>query len=223
MPYSPGPPYPHPNPVPGSNAIGTFRIGVSPIGTIPSFDVWTTMLNQYANSETLVALCNNMAQYVDPTLNLDEFYDTIWNVDTAVGYGLDVWGQIVGVERVLQLPGGAGGTYFGFEEAGAQSFGQATFYGGAGTTNNFSLSDAAYRPVVLAKALANICDGSIPAVNQILINLFPGQGNSYVADGLNMTETYTFSAPLSTLQLAIVQNSGVLPRTCGVTANVSHP
>ena len=224
MPYSPGPPYPHPNPVPGSNAIGTFVIGTSPIGTIPAFDVWTTILNQYANSATLVALCTDMAQYVDPTLNLDEFYDTIWSVDTAVGYGLDVWGRIVGVGRVLALP--QSGTFFGFEEsASAQrvGFGQEPFYSGGGVTNNFTLADDAYRPLVLAKALANICDGSIPAVNQLLINLFPGQGNSYVADGLNMTETYTFSAPLTALQLAIVQNSGVIPRTTGVTANVSHP
>ena len=165
-----------------------------------------------------------MAQYVDPTLNLDEFYDTIFNVDTAIGYGLNIWGEIVGVGRVLQLP--ATGTFFGFEESASSQrvgFGQAAFYGGGGSINNFTLSDAAYRPLVLAKALANICDGSIPAVNQILINLFPGIGNSYVADGLDMTETFTFSAPLTALQLAIVQNSGVIPRTCGVTANVSHP
>jgi hypothetical protein len=224
MPQGPGALYPHPSPVPGSNQIGLFEIGVSPIGTIPAFDVWTTILNQYANSETLVALCTNMGQYVDPTLNLDEFYDTIFNVDTAVGYGLDVWGRIVGTNgRVLQLPGS--GSFFGFEEAGAGSFGfgQQPFYFGGGVTNNFTLSDATYRPLVLVKALANICDGSIPAVNQLLLNLFPGQGNSYVADGLNMTETFTFSAPLSTVQLAIVQNSGVIPRTSGVTALVSHP
>ena len=224
MPYSPGPKYPHPNPVPGSNAIGTFVIGTSPIGTIPAFDWIQTLLMQYANSETIFALCNNMAQYIDPTLNLDEFYDVLWNVDTAVGVGLDNWGRIVGVERVLALP--ATGTYFGFEESASSQrvgFGQAAFYGGGGSINNFTLSDDAYRPLVLAKALANICDGSTPAVNQILINLFPGIGNSYVADGLDMTETYTFSSPLTALQLAIVQNSGVIPRTCGVTANVSHP
>lgn len=224
MPQGPGAPYPHPNPVPGSNAIGSFIIGVSPIGTIPSFDVWTKILNQYANSKILVTLCTNMAQYIDPTLNLDNFYDTIWNVDTAVGYGLDVWGRIVDVNRVLALP--ATGTFFGFEESGSSQrvgFGQGTFYSGGGVTNNFTLSDAAFRPLVLAKALANICDGSIPSVNQLLINLFPGLGNSYVADGLDMTETYTFAVALTATQLAIVQNSGVIPRTTGVTANVSYP
>src|ERR1700681_2336819 len=116
MPYSPGPAYPHPNPVPGSNAIGTFVIGTSPIGTIPPFDVWTTILNQYSNSEVLIQLCTNMAQYVDPTLNLDQFYDNIWNIDTAIGYGLDCWGEIVGVGRVIQSS--ALTSFFGFEEPG---------------------------------------------------------------------------------------------------------
>jgi hypothetical protein len=225
MPYSPGPPVPHPNPVPGSNAIGTFVIGTSPIGTIPPFDWLQTLLMQYANSKILFTLCNNMAQYIDPTLNLDEFFDVLWNVDTAIGVGLDNWGAIVGVGRVLQLPNIS--SFFGFEESGTPTtrtgFGQSSFFSGQSVTGNFTLTDAAYRPLVLTKALANICDGSIPAVNQILINLFPGIGNSYVADGLDMTETYTFSAPLSALQQAIVQNSGVLPRTVGVTANVSFP
>ena len=41
-----------------------------------------------------------------------------------------------------------------------------------------------------------------------------------MTDGLNMTMTYTFRFPLTPVQLAIVQNSGVLPRTSGVAATV---
>ena len=214
-----GPPYPHPNPAPGSNAIGVFRIGVSPIGDITPFDVWTTMISQYANSETIAALVTNMAQYVDPTANFDEFYDVIWNVDTAVGLGLDIWGRIVGVQRVLQLPSTS--SYLGFQEAGSwQPFGQAPFYSGGGVTNNYALSDDAFHTLILAKALANICDGSIAAINQLLLNLFPGQGNCYCTDGLNLTMTYTFKFTLSPVQFAIVANSGVLPRPSGVSATI---
>jgi hypothetical protein len=159
-----------------------------------------------------------MAQYVDPTLNFDEFFDTIWNVDTAVGYGLDIWGRIVGVNRVLAIPPG---NYLGFEEASSwQTFGNGPFYGGVLSTNNYTLSDSAYRTLILAKALANICDGSIPSINQLLMNLFPNMGNVYVADGLNLTMTYTFPVALTPVQLAIVETSGVLPRTSGVLANV---
>jgi hypothetical protein len=50
-----GPPYPRP--VPGSaNGIGTFQIGISPIGVMPAFDAWTTVISQYANSPILDAM-----------------------------------------------------------------------------------------------------------------------------------------------------------------------
>jgi hypothetical protein len=220
----PGPPYP-PSPASNSNAIGRFTIGTSQIGTIPAFNVWTTVLSEYANSATLMALVTNMAQYVDPTENFDEFYDSIWNIDTAIGYGLDRLGRVLGITRVISVPDAGSGPYLGFEEAGTPTtltpFGQAPFYsGGAGVTTNFSLTDAAYRTLLFAKALANICDGSIPSINQLLLNLFPGLGNVYCTDGLNLTMTYTFEFPLTAVQLAIVTNSGVLPRTTGVAATV---
>jgi len=211
-----GVPYPHPNPVPGSNAIGSFTIGVSPIGDIPSFDVWTTMLSQYANSPIITQLVSNMAQYVDQTQNLDAFFDNVWNIDTAVGSALDLWGRIVGVGRVLQLPSNT--SYLGFEEASSwQTFGQAPFYSGEAVSSNYLLSDAAFRTLILAKALFNVSDGSIPATNQMLLNLF-GQG--YVTDSLNLTMTYTFPTALTPVQYAIVLNSGVLPRPPGVSTSV---
>lgn len=216
-----GPPYPHPNPVPGSNAIGQFIIGVSPIGTIPAFDVWKTVISQYANSPILTQLLTDFAQYLDPTRDLDAFFDTIWNVDTAIGYGLNVWGRIVGVSRTLQIP--AGGRYLGFEEAGGATvdpFGQAPFFSGQTLTNNFDLSDDAFRILIFAKALSNISDGSIKSINQLLRNLFPGRGNCYVVDNLDMTMTYMFKFILTPVEAAIIEQTGVLPKPVGVLADV---
>lgn len=224
-----GPPYPRyaPGAAPGKNTIGVgFEIATSPIGDVPPFDVWTTILSQYANSPIITQLCVNMGQYVDQTKNFSDFFDNVWNIDTAFGNGLDIWGRILGVSRVVQLTGGSQ-PFLGFEEPGTPTtltpFGQAPFFSGQSVSSNFSLSDTAYRTLLLAKALANICDGSIPAINQILRNLFPGRGNCYIADGLNLTMTYTFAFALSPVELAIVQTSGVLPRTSGVAVSVSHP
>jgi len=216
-----GPPYPHPNPVPGSNAIGQFIIGVSPIGTIPSFDVWLTIISQYANSPILSQLCTDIGQYLDRTADFDSFYDTIWNVDTAIGRGLDIWGKIVGVQRVLHIPQGT--RFLGFEEAGGTTvdpFGQSPFFSGTPLTDNFSLSDDSFRVLIFAKALANISDGSIPSINQLLLNLFPNRGNCYVIDNLNMTMTYEFKFILSTVEAAIIEQTGVLPKPVGVLADV---
>lgn len=185
-----------------------------------------TILSQYANSPTIVQLVTNMNAYLDPRANIDRFFDLVWNVDTAVGWGLDVWGRIVGVGRVLQI---STSDYFGFTGSTGASgleFNQAPFYAGQPLTSNYALLDGAYRALILAKALANISNATIPAINQILINLFgpdgpiPVAGNSYVTDGLNMTMTYTFGSALDPVQQAIVYQSGVLPRPAGVLATI---
>lgn len=141
-----------------------------------------TVISQYSNSATLCQLIENLNTYIDPAADLQRFYDLIWNVDTAVGYGLDVWGRIVGVDRVVKVPSTK---YFGFAEAGSfdsDPFDQAPFYNGDLLTEAISLNDEDFRRLIFAKAAANITDCSIPALNQMLLNLFPGRGNAYVAD-----------------------------------------
>lgn len=205
----------------GSNAIGSFAIGVSPIGSIPRFDYWSTAISQYANSPILMGMVANFFGAADQTANFDAFHDNIWNILTANGYGLDVWGRIVGVARVINVANS--NRYLGFEEATVISgdpFGQSPFYVGVPLTSNFALSDTAFRVLILAKALSNISDGSIKSINNILMSLFAGRGNAYVTDGNNMTMTYTFKFALQPVELAIISQSGVLPRPCGVAATI---
>ena len=205
----------------GSEAIGRFAIGISPIGTINPFDFWDTVISQYANSPVITALIQNFNAYLDQTQNSDNFIDFMRDLSTAVSYGLDVWGKVVGVSRTLHLVGSQ--KYFGFDEAtivSADPFGQSPFYAGNILTTNFNLSDNAYRTLIIAKALANISDGSVKSINQILLSLFPNRGNAYVTDGLNMTMTYSFRFVLTPVELAIVSQSGVLPRPAGVSATV---
>ncbi len=207
-PPPPGPP-PPPPPPPGPP---DFNYEVS------RFVPFATVISQYANSPIILQLVENFGAYFDPTANMNAFFNLVWNVDTAQGYGLDVWGRIVGVDRVLHVSVGG---FLGWEEAtDAETFGTGVFYAGADSTSNFALSDSAYRRLILAKALANITDGSIPSINQILIDLFPDYANQYVTDGGDMTMTYTFTGTLSPVDLAIIGNSGVLPKPVGVSVTV---
>lgn len=213
-----------------------------------------TIISQYATSHRLTKLITDLNEYIDPSVNLEAFYNLIWNLDTAVGYGLDVWGRIVGIGRVLTIS--TPDAYFGFDEAvDSAGFNQASFYSGQPTTHNYSLTDEAYRNLIYAKAAANITDCSIPAINTILRNLFPGRGNCYVTDGRNvpgiayfgfneaqdtagfnqasfvdfapalpgnMTMVYVFNFTLEPYEIAIVTNSGVLPKPTGVLASASY-
>lgn len=241
-----GPPYPVPDPL--DNQIGSFTIGVSAIGDQSMFDIWETLQSQYANSPIMTTLITNFADFIDPTANFDSFYDLIMNVDSAVGYGLDVWGRIVGVNRIIKIISAL--PYFGFEESNeAVGFNQAPFYSGQFISNNFTLTDEAYRQLILVKAFANISQCSIPMLNMMLLTLFPHRGNCYVTEGstfgpwfgfeeatdtvgfnqapfysgqtaIRMVMTYTFEFVLNPLELAIVQSSGVLPKPTGVKASV---
>ena len=242
-----GPTYP-PAPGSGSNQIGQFEIGVSPVGDIPTFDLWDTVQSEYANSPIITSLIESWFAAIDQTENLNGFFDNIWNVDTAQGYGLDVWGRIVGVPngRTVAI---TGGTFFGFKESGtALGFNQAQFYNGYPITANYQLSDIQFLRLILAKALANISDGSIQSINRILLTLFPGRGLCYVQDGQpmksyfgfkesgtalgfnqapfyssaivpGMVMTYVFFFPLTPIDLAIM-NAGVLPKPSGVQASI---
>jgi Protein of unknown function (DUF2612) len=214
-----GPPYP-PEPVTGSNAIGSFEIGVSPIGDIAPFNPWATIISQYANSPIIDAWITQFNSAMDQTENFDNLYDFVWNLNTAVGNGLDTWGRILGITRVIQIAGTA--EYFGFEEANAYTFNQESFFSSAPATTNYNLSDPAYRTLLFAKAATNITNGSIPAINAILLSLFPNRGVCYVADNGGMSMTYTFLFPLTQVEVGIVTTSGVLPAPVGVAIGYSY-
>lgn len=186
-------------------------------------NVVQTIVSQYAASPTILALIDYMNQWKSPDANVEAFYNLVMNLPTAQGYGLDVWGRIVGVVRVLTV---SAGDYFGFEgDTGASGlpFTQAIFYEGQPATTNYALTDDAFRQLIYAKAAANISTGSIQAINAMLTQLlFPGRGNAYVVDNLDMTLTYKFEFALQPFEVSIVVNSGVMPTPTGVQASVSY-
>lgn len=190
--------------------------------SVPAFPVEQTIISQYANSPILTGIIRDVAASLDQSGNLEQFYNLVWNIETAQGWGLDVWGRIVGVRRVLRVP--VPGTYLGFQQDDdARPFGYGIWYGLGSSSDNYTLTDDAYRRLILAKAALNITDASIPSINRILMALFTGYGNVYVRDDGGMTMTYVFSAPLTAVDYAIVTQSGVLPKPIGVTAGGESP
>lgn len=184
-------------------------------------NVRATIISQYASAPSLTQLVDSMNEWIDPAADFDAFYANVWNVATAVGWGLDVWGRIVGVGRVVQVP--TGEVLWGFDEAttaSAAPFNQGVFYSGGGVTTSYALADEPYRTLIYAKALSNISDGSMAAINQILRNLFPGRGNCYCTDGANMTMTYKFDFALTAVELAVVSQSGVLSKPAGIVSSI---
>ena len=192
-----------------------------------------TLLSQYCASPTIKGMLQSFNDAIDPTADIANFYLNIWNVATAVGNGLDIWGQIVGVSRYLQIPSTP---YLGYEEAytaptaatGPQPFNQAPLYNGTTASSTFALSDQQYRQLIMVKAAANISNLSIPSINALLRAEFGTNngtdpyGEAYVQDLGNMTFNYYLNFHPNSAQIAIITNSGVFPRPAGVQANLLY-
>lgn len=180
-------------------------------------DFERTIISQYGSTSlTLRQLITNFNGYIDPAALFDEFYDRIWNIDTAEGVGLDVWGRIVGVGRTLTIT--TPPTYFGYEVGTLDfaPFNEAPFWSGSPVTQNFVLSDDAYRALILIKAATNIARTTSQVINRLLTQLFAGRGRAYVNSLGNMQMRFTFEFYLEPFELAVLTQGNVLPRPTGV-------
>ena len=186
-------------------------------------DYQRTIISQYGAPPTVQALLDAINQWFDPTANIDAFYDLVWNVATAEGYGLDVWGRIVGVQRNLRMPVGS---WFGFrtpqDPQPWKPFNYGVFFNGQLLTHSYTLDDDTFRRVIMAKAATNITDCSIGAMNVIAMTLFPSRGNVWVQDNLNMSMVwrFDFSPALTPVEFAIILQLGCLPRPTGVQMTI---
>jgi hypothetical protein len=168
------------------------------------------------DSTTTGKICAYIESQNDVSIDIQGFYDTVWNIDTAQGIWLDMWGVWVGIPngRYLNIPSLS--TFFGFDYSGAGNFDRSIFYEAGNTTNNYALTDAVYRRLILLKAFANISDCSIATLNKILTTFFAGRGRAYAFDNENMTIRLNFEFTLYAWEKAIIEQSGVFPKPAGV-------
>ena len=186
-------------------------------------DYARTVMRQYANSTTLRALLDAFDAWVDPSRFSDAFLRDVWDISTARGFGLDIWGRILGQSRALrvqQLPD----DNFGFDigaTPGTQwkPWGQAPWFNGAQAgAISYALDDAAYRQLLLVKAAANIASCDVPSLNALLRAMFGARGRCYAGYSLDtpMRLAYNFEFNPTPIERAIIE-SGVFPVPAGVT------
>jgi Protein of unknown function (DUF2612) len=148
-----------------------------------------TFISRFVGDPVLFSLISSFNAAMDPSADIAAFLQYIWNVNTAVGNGLNIWGKIVGVPRTIP------------------------------SSPPITLEDSDYRTLILVKAAANIGNVTIPTLNRLLRQIFAGSGLAFVQDNLNMTLTYVFVFQPTAAQLAIIQFSGAMPRPAGVQIN----
>jgi hypothetical protein len=213
-----------------------------------------TIISQYDRSATLRTWLEAFDQWMQPDADIAAFHRDIWDIDTATGYGLDVWARIVGLGE-LGSPARAvpvvRGEFWGFAECNNYqppapsawpyrtvpevAVGDAENEGGRpfwnGDYDKVVLGDEdtwdpewgfypGFRRLILAKAAANIWDGSIGAANHVMRMLFEPFGTSYVLDNRDMTMTWRFHDYPSDVMCSVLTRLGVMPKPAGVGARV---
>jgi len=178
-------------------------------------DVKQTIISQFANSPTIRALIKDMDQWIDPRADLRTFYDYVWNVETAQGFGLDIWGKIVGIGREIAVEDEL--EYFGFNTgvADSQPFNNAPFWFGHPSTTTFRLTDGAYRKLILLKALANISATDAASLNRLLSKVFDGRP-VYVSEIAPMEIRFNFEFHLTPYERSLMRLDAIVPRPAGV-------
>lgn len=183
-----------------------------------------TVQREYSNSTTMLELLASFDQWVDLTQFSSDFLTYVWNIDTAVGFGLDIWGRILGQSRYIQIAQTPGDN-FGFDIGATpgtnwQPWNQAPFYGGqAGGTVSFALADEFYRKLLLVKAAANIASSDCPSINSLMRAMFGDRGRCYVGYDINapMHIGYHFEFDPTPVEQSIIE-SGLFPQPAGTLA-----
>ena len=183
---------------------------------ISDIDALEPVLSQYAASPRILALLVKKAAILDPGRDLMLWYDGIFNPQTAQGVGLDIWGRIVGIGRMLAMQNTE---FFGFALQQLENFDQAPFWSDSLAQGQFRLSDEAYRFLIFYKAMANIGTGTMQAVNAMLNALFEeihGPGSCYVLETAPMEMRAVFGFYLTGYEQAMLTQYGLLDRPAGV-------
>ena len=140
------------------------------------FHIDATVQSQYAASSHLRALVEAFWECLNPETDIELVYNKMINPNTAVGFGLDVWGRIVAIGREYSTPDDSH-PYWGYEPPQGvtnprmRNFNNAPFY--KKITGKVKLTDSAYRTYIFLKAMMNIGDSSLASLNRMIKVLFP--------------------------------------------------
>lgn len=155
--------------------------------------------SQYSASKNMLALMASFQNEFDITTDKDIFYEKIFNIYTAEGWGLDNWGRILAIGRTI-------------EDVDTGAF--------------ITLDDNYYRLLLLYKALANISASDANSLNYLLSQLVnTGIANfppaAYVLEPRDspqwpMVIRWVFEGYLDPIQLAVFRAAGTLARGAGV-------
>lgn len=171
-----------------------------------------TIMSQYAHSPTILALIDGINEVIDPQYFIDDFYEKVYRLSSAEGFGLDIWADKVGVSRFAKTADPNAKT-FGFQPD-YQPFNTYPFSDG-GAFASYRLTDADLRKLIIIKAASNILYATAWNINKFLLMVFDGRKAYYDIIG-HMSAEYVFEFSLTPFDRLIVYTLNMLPMPSGV-------
>ena len=174
-----------------------------------------TVQSQYAASPRILALAAQFWDTLNPTSSFDLMIAKMIDPSTAEGYGLDVWGRIVGIKRAL-IP--VAGDYLAFappanvSNPDGDSWDNAPFnpVNSAGYA-----SDPIYRTYVYVKAMLNIGNGSLADLNRYFSLLYPDSGIKIIHSGTMIIRVLDFAVRLTAADILALRTLDWVPLGVG--------
>ena len=144
---------------------------------------------QGTNIDTLLTALDGVFQkYTGQAIN--DFFNNIYNLDTANNVGLEFWGKILNFPKVIK---------------------------GLDDNTVIELSDDEYRTILKLMALQTKTNLTIPEINAELAALLQNYGKAYVVDNQDMSlSNFVFVFKLPVWLKAAFQNYNLLPSPMGV-------
>lgn len=182
---------------------------------------------QFSTAPKINQLMDNLLPLL--TIDVLEFQNTYFDINTCNSSGLDNWGRILDLSRVIQISIATDGV-FGFDEDNypipetgyPQNFDNGFFYNPdyADETIPYSMNDYEYRAALKFRYLALTTNLSVQSINRIMNFLLQEFNSDYkciVTQTAIMQLTYKFNFSLTLWQLSLFRNRNILPVPAGVT------
>lgn len=163
------------------------------------------MLSQYANSPKYVSLYNGLTELFNNAQTIEDWFNVVYNINTAEGFGLDMWGKILNQGR--QFSYDDNGTTVNIYLGGEQTI--------DGITYDAEYMENMYRTVLFLRALSNVTNCTIASLNNLLQFYYKNRGGVYVLEYNPMEIRYVFEFYVSKLEKAIF-TTDVMPKPTGV-------
>ena len=157
----------------------------------PQINIQQCVLWQYANSPALRTLLQAKSDFYQQNVTQfwNDWFNDVFNINTATDFGLTVWGEILDFPRQIK----------------------------SNTGQIHILTTEQYRTILKGQLLKFRMSGTAPQVNEWLNVVFGEQGRVYCLDNLDMTAVpFVFETNPSQEILWLLSNVDFLPRPAGV-------